>query len=422
MRNVWLRFWLPCLAVFVLLGLPVAFNVVIDPFQRFGWFMPSLDRWTAANMIGNGDGRMWKISEYGRSLAPRVLIGDSRGYRLGASGFNRDSNDLLRLANMGDYYNYSFDGGSIIESADRLKQIRKHGVGLEAAIISVDFPYNNSNLAQSEYEKRLQIFNSSARYAVSRTVFDFSLRGLYLHRTVDRFQSAALFAQTRSVFGVVDSLSVAPSKALRDLVMGMIGRPAIAAAGHIERNAVIDTWQRSIDQTAKFYRDVFNYRPFSIEYLLAEAGLVQRGGGRVVFVAPPAMIDRFAPIQTYGHWEKYAAYARLIAGVAPYVELYDETPPFADRANFEDLNHAKLRLNAPAMLETLKFVEDGAICRNCVVDNSHVPMFCPTHLSEASEVERYGDIVRMRGTNCRVWMHARYAGRKSIGAAWWNVD
>lgn len=276
----------------VLLALPFFLYfgaaLVIDPFEHFGWFqtIPHAKKQRISGLMHHP---LWKIHQFARDPARRVIFGDSR--------LDKITPEQLHAATGEHYFNFCFGGGTIAEMSAAFWFVAER-TELEEVTLGISFFNFSANENMNRFTEARAIFDDSSLY--------------FVNRTVARASAHLLWEQATSGMTNLEKPPM-DREAFWDFQL-RVGAPRIYG-----RYVYPEVYEQELERIAKYCRD-----------------------HRIVFriVVPPSHADLQAKVAEFGLISEEAKFRQFVRRLAPTIDFDIPSELTRDRARFGDPFHA----------------------------------------------------------------------------------
>ena len=417
-KNPWLARYIAVLFGVAVLGVaPIVFNFVVDPFNMNGWFDLDLDK---REISVKAHYPLYKMIEYPRKRAPRIILGDSRSRALQDRFFEEKGLDGV--------YNFAYGGATIPEIYSTYEYLRDNAE-LKTLIIGV--PLRTFDLNHRKGLNRvpdaIEIASAPLRYYSSWFVSKTGWANIN-----DRYNST--FKQLATLMPrLIGEAKAQEPGGTTDWALGRLLNPALCEGcklperkastllpGSLRRYGLglaawAPVWQdRSIDRKlpSKFARQVDknaanDWRRFSFsEELWAHieeiAEWCDREGVRLLFFVPPTIVEMQHRVTEFGLTDVNHDLRARLARLAPVVDFDFDNTLTRDLSNFNDAYHFNSKVAKAIVAEFSQLIVPPGSAANLTKRRQEL-IRCPIGPKSEEGKQSHAGLTLQEGLNCRIW-------------------
>jgi hypothetical protein len=417
-KNPWIARYIAVLFGVAVLGVaPVVFNFVVDPFNMNGWFDLDLDK---REISVKAHYPLYKMIEYPRKRAPRIILGDSRSRALQDRFFEEKGLDGV--------YNFAYGGATIPEIYSTYKYLREN-TKLDALVIGV--PLRTFDIEHrgglNRVPDAIEIADAPLRYYSSWFVARTGWANVE-----DRY-GATLDKLARLMPSLIETADAADLRRVPNWTLDHLLDPELCAGcklpesrgtselpGALKRYGLglgvwADVWQeRSIERPLpkKYARQVSknaanDWRKFSFsEELWSKieeiAEWCDREGIQLLFFVPPTIVEMQHRIADFGLADVNHAYRARLAELAPVIDFDFDNPVTRELAHFKDAYHFDSNI-ARAIVAELAQLMSSSERRPELQGEDQTLIKCPIEEDQHRKHHTHNGLTMSEGVNCRIW-------------------
>ncbi|MEM9632475.1 MAG: hypothetical protein AAGA50_14180 [Pseudomonadota bacterium] len=396
---------------------PVAFNLVIDAYDRNDLFALGLDK---REISVKAHYPLYKMIEYPKVKAPTVILGDSRARALQDKYWQ----ELGRT----DVYNFAYGGATVYEIYETFKYLRDTSK-LETLIVSLPLRSMDKRfkggmnrvpealaLANDPFAYYTNWFVAKVGWQLLQDKFPGSLP------TLDMVSLSPVNAAQAADFNAVAPLSVEAllDPALcEDCTLTTMYQPLRLPVSRRHHGWGYGQWAAywpeinlTRDLPRLFAKQVgtngaADWRRFKqsedLWAMIEEiAEWCDRNGVKLVFVIPPTISEMQRRISDFGLARANHDFRERLSGLGPVVDLDFDAEFSRNIENFTDAYHFGSGPARRIVGELLLLIEDDDN-RIAAATERREDLVCPISPKDTTRSHRAGTLELLEGKSCRIW-------------------
>lgn len=396
---------------------PIVFNFVVDPFNMNGWFDLDLDK---REISVKAHYPLYKMIEYPRKRAPRIILGDSRSRALQDRFFEEQGLDGV--------YNFAYGGATIPEIYSTYEYLRENGK-LDTLIIGVPLRTFDRDHRDglNRVPEAIEIAAAPLRYYSSWFVAKTGWAniddryGSTLHKLARLIPSFIETANAKDLLRpthwTLDHLldpELCKECRLPE-ISGSQELPSALQRYGLGLGAWAAVWQeREIDRILpkKFARQVSknaanDWRKFSFSEELwskiAEiAEWCDQEGIKLFFFVPPTIVEMQHRVTDFGLADVNHAYRARLTQYAPVIDFDFDNSLTRDLAHFNDAYHFNSGVARAIVAELSRLITSPDPSKKLLKRKSDL-IRCPIGEKDPQFEQTHGELTLGVGVNCRIW-------------------
>ena len=399
---------------------PIAFNAVVDPYDRNGLIDLDLDK---GEISVKAHYPLYKMIEYPRIMAPTVILGDSRARALKDRHWKELGRD--------DVYNFAYGGATVYEIYDTFDYLRENA-DLETLIISLplrsmDKRFKGSmnrvpeaiGLARDPFGYYSNWFVSKVGWRLLEdrypTLFDagaFSLPSLVSAANAGEF----------GIAGVLSVEDLLDPDLCESCALSTPAEPIVLPTRFQHHGEGLNHWNKywpeiriDRDLPQLFARQVgtngaADWRRFKQSTELWSkieeiAAWCAENNVELIFLIPPTISEMQRRIADFGLTSANHRFRERLSKLAPVVDLDFDTPFTRDLANFKDAYHFGSDPARQIVRELQQLLDTNSTRADATADGRK-GLSCPVRASDILESHNDGSVELLQGQSCRIWRQA----------------
>jgi hypothetical protein len=404
-------------ATMVLALAPVAFNLVVDAYDRNDFFELGLDK---QEISVKAHYPLYKMIEYPRVKAPTVILGDSRARALQDKYWQ----ELGRT----DVYNFAYGGATVYEIYETFKYLRDSSE-LETLIVSLPLRSMDGRFkgGMNRVPEAIRLAEDPFAYYTNWFV---AKVGWQLLR--DRFPKALPPLDTASL-SPVGAAQAADFNAVAPLSVETLLDPALCevcalTSIHLPLRLPISRRHHGwgYGQWAAYWPEITlkrdlpslfakqvgtngaaDWRRFQqsedLWAMIEEiAAWSDQNDVNLVFVIPPTISEMQRRISDFGLARANHDFRERLSGLAPVIDLDFDADFSRNLENFTDAYHFSSGPARRIVGELLLFIDDDDN-RMAAATERRKDLVCPITPKDTTHSHRAGTLELLEGKSCRIW-------------------